>query len=390
MASASPSIFLVAGEPSGDALGGRLMAALRRRAGGRIAFGGVGGENMAAEGLDSLFPMSDLSVMGLAEVLPRAPRLLRRLRRTAAAIRARRPDVVVTVDSPGFNVRLARRLRGFDRPLIHYVAPSVWAWRPGRARTMAALFDRLLALLPFEPPWFERAGLPCDYVGHPALEEPLPSGAGFRARRGVPADARLLALLPGSRAAEVRRLLPPYLEAARLLIDRFPGLRLATATVPAVADAVRAAPWPRPPLVAAEPSERAAMLAAADAAIATSGTITLELAAARTPTVICYRVAPATWAIARRIVHAEHIGLANLVLGRRAIPELVQSECTPPMIARRVEPLLLDSGARQAQIAAMDRAVEALRGPGPAARPSDRAARIALNAIGKQRRMKHV
>ena len=389
MTHASPSIFLVAGEPSGDALGGRLMAALRRRAGGRVAFSGVGGEHMAAEGLRSLFPMSELAAMGLVEVLPRAPRLLRRLRETAAAIRAMRPDVVVTVDSPDFNIRLARRLRGFRRPLIHYVAPSVWAWRPGRARTMAALFDRLMALLPFEPPWFERAGLPCDHVGHPALEDPFPSGAGFRDRRGIPADAPVLAVLPGSRASEVRRLLPPFLAAARALSGRFPGLRLATATVPAVADAVQAAPWPRPPSVAAESADRRAMLAAADAAIAASGTVTLELAAARTPAIIGYRVAPATWAIARRLVRAEHIGLPNLVLGRRAIPELVQSECAPPAIARGIERLLVDSRARKAQIDAMDCAVAALRGSDPEARPSDRAARIALDAIGQERRAKH-
>ena len=386
MTRCAPLVFLVAGEPSGDALGGRLMAALRERAGGHIDFAGVGGERMAAEGLESLFPMTDLSVMGLVEVLPRAPRLLRRLRQTAVAVRARRPDAVVTIDSPGFNLRLARRLRGFDRPLIHYVAPTVWAWRAGRARTMAALFDRAMALLPFEPPYFERAGLPCGFVGHPAVEDPAPAdGAGFRARHGIAPDAPLLAVLPGSRAGEVRRMLPVYLAAARELAARLPGLRLVTATVPAVADSVAGADWPLPPVIVGDAAERRAAFAAADAAIATSGTVTLELAVARTPMAVCYRVAPATFAIARRLVRARFFCLVNLVLDRPAIPELLQSACAPRAVAEHAERLVVDSAARAAQIAAMDRAVEALRGPGPET-PTDRAAGIVLDAIGKGRR----
>ena len=382
-----PLVFAVAGEPSGDALGAGLIAALRRRAGGRVAFAGVGGERMAAEGLDSLFPMADLSVMGFAEVLPRVPRLLRRLRQTAAAVRARRPDIVVTIDSPGFNMRLARRLRGFDRPLIHYVAPTVWAWRPGRARTMAALFDHLLALLPFEPPWFERAGLPCTFIGHPAVEESRPAdGAGFRRRRGVAPGAPLLAVLPGSRAGEVRRLLPVYLAAAGELAARTPGLRFVVATVPPVAAAVENAPWPAPPIVARGAAERRDAFAAADAAIATSGTVTLELAAARTPMVICYRLSPATFAIARRMVAARLFGLANLVLGRPAIPELIQSACTPGAVAGHVRRLLADPEARAAQIDAMDRAVAVLRGPDSALTPTERAANIVFDSIGKERR----
>lgn len=244
-----PLIFLVAGEPSGDLLGARLMAALRGLAAGRIAFAGVGGERMGAEGLRSLFPMSELSVMGLVEVLPSVPRLLLRLRQTAAAVREQRPAVVVTIDSPGFNTALARRLRKFDRPLVHYVAPSVWAWRAGRVRTMARLFDHVLALLPFEPPYFEDAGLPCHYVGHPAVETAHRSDGDFRARHGIAEEAPLLAVLPGSRMGEVSRMLPTYLAAAELLAARMPELRLVTVTVPTVAAAVTGARWPRPPIV---------------------------------------------------------------------------------------------------------------------------------------------
>lgn len=379
-------VFLVAGEPSGDALGAGLMAALRRAAPGPVAFAGVGGERMGAEGLESLFPMSDLSVMGLAEVLPRARRLLRRLRRTAAAARESRPDAVVTIDSPGFNLRLARRLRGLDAPLVHYVAPSVWAWRPGRARTMAALYDRVLALLPFEPPFFERAGLKCVHVGHPAAEPgPAPDAAAFRERRGIPPEAPLLAVLPGSRDGEVRRMLPIYLAAVDRLRARVPGLRLATATTPAVARAVAAAAWPLPPESVGDAEGRRAAFAAADAAIATSGTVTLELAAASTPMVVCYRVAPVTYAALRPLVKVDRYALANLVLGRRAVPELIQSRCTPKAVAREAGRLLVDSAARTAQIAALARAVAALRGDGSGASPSDRAARAVLDAIGGRR-----
>ena len=379
-------VFLVAGEPSGDALGAGLMAALRRAAPGPVAFAGVGGERMGAEGLESLFPMSDLSVMGLVEVLPRARRLLRRLRRTAAAARESRPDAVVTIDSPGFNLRLARRLRGSGAPLVHYVAPSVWAWRPGRARAMAALYDRVLALLPFEPPFFERAGLKCVHVGHPAAEPegPAPDAAAFRARHGIPPEAPLLAALPGSRGGEVRRLLPVYLAAIRLLRARVPGLRLVAATTPAVAGAAAAAAWPIPPALVGDDEGRRAAFAAADAAIAASGTVTLELAAARTPMVVCYRVAPVTYAALRPLVKVDRYALANLVLGRRSVPELIQSRCTPKAVAREAERLLVDSAARTAQIAALARAVAALRGGGGAS-PSDRAARAVLDAIGERR-----
>src|SRR5436853_1384259 len=200
---AAPFIFIIAGEPSGDALGGALMAALRERAGDGLRFAGIGGESMAEQGLSSLVPLSDLAVAGIAEVLPRAPLILRRVRETVRAIREMQPDAVVTIDSSGFSWRIAHRLRraGERLPLIHYVAPMVWAWRPGRARRMARWYDHLLALLPFEPPYFERAGLSCCYVGHPVLESGADRGDGrrFRASHGLTADELLITVLPGSR-----------------------------------------------------------------------------------------------------------------------------------------------------------------------------------------------
>src|SRR5437879_9884646 len=209
-----PFLFIIAGEPSGDALGGALIAALKERTAGRLRIAGIGGEAMAAQGLQSLVPLSDLAVVGVAEVLPRAPLILRRMRETVAAIRADRPDAVVTIDSSGFSWRIAQRLRrhGERMPLIHYVAPMVWAWRGGRARRMARWFDHLLTLLPFEPAFFKRVGLAASHVGHPVLESGADKGdaARFRARHGIAADELLISVLPGSRGGEVRRLLTVF------------------------------------------------------------------------------------------------------------------------------------------------------------------------------------
>lgn len=387
MSGRGPLIFLVAGEPSGDVLGGRLMAALAEATGGAARFAGVGGEAMAGEGLRSLFPMAELSVMGLVEILPRARALLRRIAEVADAVRADSPDVVVTIDSPGFAFRLARRLKGSGVALVHYVAPSVWAWRPGRAAKVARLYDHLLTLLPFEPPYFEPHGLACTFVGHPAVAEAEPGdGAGFRARHDIPADAPLLAVLPGSRLGEVGRLLPVFGAALASLAGRVPGLRAAVATVPAVAETVAAAAagWPLPVAITGADG-RADVFAAANAAIAASGTVTVELAAAATPMVICYRMAPATMWIARRLVRVPHIGLANLVLGRGAVPELIQEACTPAAVAAEAERLLVDPVARDAQIEALAEAVAALgAGHGDGETPSRRAARAVLDVIGRK------
>src|SRR2546421_2147055 len=206
---AAPFIFIIAGEPSGDALGGALVAALRERAGDAVRFAGIGGESMAAQGLSTLVPLSDLAVAGIAEVLPRAPLILRRVRETVRAIREMRPDIVVTIDSSGFSWRIAHRLRraGERLPLIHYVAPMGWAWRAGRARRMARWYDHLLTLLPFEPPYFERVGLACTYVGHPGIESGADRGdaARVRATHGIAGDGLGVAVFPGSRRGGGRR-----------------------------------------------------------------------------------------------------------------------------------------------------------------------------------------
>ena len=240
--------MLVAGEPSGDALGGALMCALRSATDGEVRFTGVGGAEMEAEGLPSLFPMAELSLMGLAEVAPRVPALRRRLRESEQHARSAGPDVLVTIDAPAFNFRLARRLRGSSAPIVHYVAPQVWAWGAGRAARIAPILDHLLALLPFEPPLFEAVGLPCTFVGHPVVESGADCGDGerFRIRHGIAPTAPVLAVLPGSRRSETTRLLRPFAAALSLLADAVPGLRAAVPVVPALAPevAAAAAQWP--------------------------------------------------------------------------------------------------------------------------------------------------
>ncbi|MBV9521296.1 MAG: lipid-A-disaccharide synthase, partial [Alphaproteobacteria bacterium] len=248
----TPLVFIIAGEPSGDVLGGALMAALKQRTGGAIRFAGIGGEHMAAQGLRSLVPLDELAIIGVAEVLPRAPAIFRRVRETADTVVRMRPATVVTIDSSGFTWRVAKRLRrrGETLPLIHYVAPMVWAWRAGKARKVARWYDHLMALLPFEPPYFQSVGLSCSYVGHPILEGGAGGGDGaaFRARHGIAPDARLLCVLPGSRWGEVGRLLPIFAATVARLHPKIPGLRLILPTVDFLADRIvdATASWAMP------------------------------------------------------------------------------------------------------------------------------------------------
>lgn len=374
-------IMVLAGEPSGDLLGARLMAALAERTHGQVRFGGVGGEEMAAQGLHSIVPMDELSVMGLFEIVPRIPRLLGRIRQTAAAVARARPDALVTIDSPGFNFRVAARLGGRDFPVIHYVAPQVWAWRPRRARTIARFVDHLLLVLPFETPYFETVGLATTFVGHPVTETGTADGAAFRARHGIAPGAKLVAVLPGSRHSETSRLLAVFGQAVERLAARVPGLRVLVPTVAGVAAHVAAAAerWPGPPLIVRDRHDKANAFAASDAALTASGSAVLELAVAAVPMVVGYRVNPLTMALARRLVRVDRISLFNLVVGRPVVPEYLQGACRPEALAAAVEKVLFDGAARAAQIEAAHEVTRRLGIGG--ARPSQRAADVVLGLI---------
>jgi lipid-A-disaccharide synthase len=387
---AAPFLFIVAGEPSGDALGAALIAALRERTAGRLRIAGIGGEAMAAEGLESLVPLGDLAVAGIAEVLPRAPLILRRVRETVAAIQRLRPDAVITIDSSGFSWRIAQRLRRRRErlPLIHYVAPMVWAWRGGRARRMARWYDHLLTLLPFEPPYFERVGLPASCVGHPVLESGADRGdaARFRARHGTAADELVIVALPGSRGGEVRRLMPVFGEALRRLETIVGPFRVVVPTVATVVEAVSqgVSAWPGRPIVLRGAADKYDAFAASRAALAASGTVALELAMAGVPMVVAYRLNPLTEALLDRVLKVRQVNLVNLLLGRPLVPEhLSGAACAPEPLAAALAELIGDERVRSAHRAGYDEALRRLRGDGLS--PS-RAAADRILAILAERR----
>ncbi|MFV3073326.1 lipid-A-disaccharide synthase [Niveispirillum fermenti] len=382
----APFIFLIAGEPSGDVLGARLMAALKQATGGQVRFAGIGGERMMAEGLDSLFPMEELTLMGLAELLPRLPGLIRRIDQTAAAILSSKPDAVVTIDAPDFCFRVLKKVRRADKGirLIHYVAPTVWAWRPGRARKIAAFLDHLLVLLPFEPPYFEAVGLPATFVGHSIVEAGVERGDGpaFRARHGIAPDVPLLCVLPGSRRSEVRLLLPDFAATLAILKQRHPGLHVVIPTLGKVAAAVTAAAaqWPVPSLVVQGDEEKYDAMAASRVALAASGTVALELALARLPAVIAYRIHPLTFYLYRRLIRVKYANLVNIMLDRMLVPERLQQDCTPEKLAVAVDRLLSDPAARREQVDGVAQVARWL-GQDGSQTPSQRAADAVLRVI---------
>ncbi len=372
-------VFLVAGEASGDRIGARLAAALKQEA--EVELSGVGGPHMAAEGIEMLFPIDDLAVMGLFEVVPRIPRILSRLRQTERAVRAFLPDVVVTIDAPGFNFRLGKRLGGEGIPLVHYVAPTVWAWKPGRARRIARFLDRILTLFPFEPPYFEREGLPATFVGHPVIEEErVFTSKAFRDRHGIADSVPLLVALPGSRKGEVSRMAPIFAETIHRLVGRIPQLQAVVVVAPSFRDEIGKLFVNLPVKVVERDEEGLEAYAAADLALAASGTVTLELALAGTPMVVAYRMAEATWQVVRRMVKVDTVSIVNLVLGRKVIPEYLQGKANPSHLVDALEDLLRDPAARAQQVEASAEAL-ALLGEGGES-PSRKAARAVLAMTG--------
>jgi lipid-A-disaccharide synthase len=344
---------MLAGEASGDVLGARLITALRAER-PELTFSGVGGPRMLAAGLPaSLFPLADLAVMGLAEILPRIRALNRRLNETVADITANRPDLVVTIDSPGFALRLLRRIQPLGLKRVHYVAPQVWAWREHRVRRFPGLWDSLLCLLPFEPAFFARHAIPVRFVGHPVLQSGADSGdaARFRARHGLAADAPVLVLMPGSRRNEAPRDIPNI-----------------AAVIPAspVVEAVvkrAAAGWAVQPIITTTLEDKHDAYAAAGAALTKSGTSTLELALAGVPMAVTYRVNPITAALARRLIRVPHVAMVNLLAGAEIVPELLQQDCAPAKLAATVLRLLRDQPAADAQRAAFANVIASLRAP---------------------------
>jgi lipid-A-disaccharide synthase len=360
-------IFLIAGEASGDVLGFRLMTALKTLIPNAV-FTGIGGARMTEAGMVSNFPMQELAVMGLAEILPRIVALNRRLRETIAAIKAVQPDILVTIDSPGFCLRVLAALRAEQKiKKIHYVAPQVWAWRQERVKKYPGLWDELLCLLPFEPDFFAPFGLNANFVGHPVLESGADAGdaAKFRARHNIAPGATPIILLPGSRVTETTRLLPIFEAAITRLHGRIPDLIPVVAAAPFIADAVaaRTAGWSKPPIIIRDVAERYDAFAAARAALTKSGTSTLELAMAGVPMAVTYRVNALSAAIGRRLIKVKYVAMINLLANGPLVPELLQENATPEKLAATLATLLTDEAAAAAQRAGYAQALSTLRAP---------------------------
>ncbi len=381
-------IALVVGEHSGDQLGFKLMRALREAQPAGVAFSGVGGEAMEAEGLKSLFPISDIAVMGILPVIARLRTVLKRIRETAEAIVAARPDALVIIDSPDFTHRVARRVRKAlpDLPVVDYVSPSVWAWRPGRAKKMLAYVDCVLGLLPFEPEAYVRLGGPrCVYVGHPLIErlaELRPNPDEARRRNAEPP---VLVVLPGSRRSEIRRLMADFGGALGLLREAIGPFEAILPTLPHIEEEVRAraALWPVAPRIVLGEAARLEAFHTARAALAASGTVTLELALAGVPLVGAYKVGKVEEQL-KYLIKVPSILLPNLILADRTIPEKLQRDCNPAALAAELAALVRDGPERKAQVEGLARLDAAMRlADGDA--PSVHAARAVLQTIGARR-----
>lgn len=378
----APHVFLVAGEESGDRLGAALIAAIKRRTQGRARFSGVGGAHMVEQGVTSRFSIGDLSLMGFADLPARLPKIFRRIRETADAVIAAKPDVLVIIDNPEFTHRVARKVRAREPaiPIVDYVCPSVWAWRPGRARAMRVYVDHVLALLPFEPAAMQRLqGPPTSFVGHPLGEQVAllrPNAEETRRRLSSPP---LLLVLPGSRAGEIKRMAAVFGEAVARVADQVGPLEVVVPAVPRLAETVRAAVagWRVPARVVTEPTEKHAAFRTARAALTKSGTSTLELAVAGVPMAAAYKVPFIEEVIARLLITAPSAILANLVLGENVVPEFLQRDCTAEKLCGALLPLLADTAQRRHQIDAFAR-LDGLMGLGKAS-PSDRAAALVLD-----------
>jgi lipid-A-disaccharide synthase len=379
----SVDVFLVAGEESGDRLGAALIRALHERTGGRLRLTGVGGRGMAAEGLVSLYPIEDLAIIGFSAIPRRFLSIVRLIRATAAAVVTARPRVLVVIDSPEFNLAVARRVRAADPsiPIVEYVSPSVWAWRPGRARSMRSYVDHILALLPFEPEVHRRlGGPPCTYVGHPLTEEvarlrPDPLEADRRR-----ADPPVLLVLPGSRPGEIERLLGVFADTVALVAKHAGPLEVVVPTMPQLVAPVSAAAerWTIRPRIVVRPDEKQQAFRVARAALAKSGTVTLELALAGVPTVAAYRVSRLEAVVGFLALKVSSVILANLVLGENVVPEFLQWDCTAENLAAALLPLLSDTPQRQRQLEAFARLDQVMEIG--SRDPAARAAEIVLSA----------
>lgn len=361
------NIFVVAGEPSGDVLGARLMSSLKQVFRDcEIKFTGVGGPLMQEQGLISLFQMDELTVMGIAEVIPQLPNLLKRIKQTAMAAKELKPDAFITIDAPDFSFRVAAKLKLEHFPKIHYVAPSVWAWRPSRAKKLADLYDRVLTLLPFEPPYFEKEGMTANFVGHSIIESGAADGDGaaFREKYGINLDAPLAMVLPGSRRSEVNRHLAIFEKTINQVAQKIPNLRVVIPVVGKSAELVKIgiSHWAGEPILIKDQTDKYNAMAASNIALAASGTVGLELALAKLPAIIAYRMHPVTAFLAKCLVKLEYVNLVNILEKKSIVPEYLLGNCTSKNLEPAVIELLKNPESRNKQLVGYAAAMKQLGG----------------------------
>ena len=381
------SVYIIAGEASGDLIGAHLMRSLKEQTSDDITFYGVGGPKMIEQGMESIFPFYELSMLGAVEILPYLFNIAARIRITVEDIIAKAPDIVITIDSPGFCFRVVERLRGeqlgFSCKFVHYVAPTVWVYKPERAALCAKLFDHMLVLLPFEPPYFEKEGLACTWVGHPVVAETnAGDGNAFRQKYEIPADAPLFCLLPGSRKGEVERHMPIFAKAITLLATQFPALAMVVAVpanvMPFVSPFFNGCPFRA--VVTSNEEDKKNAIAASQIAIVKSGTVALEVAMANIPMIVTYRIHPLSAWYVRRTLQIKYANLINILQGQEVIPELLQELCTPIMIASASAALLADLAHQEKQKSNEKIALNTLL-PTDKTLPSDKAAKVILELL---------
>ncbi len=365
-------IYIIAGEPSGDRIGAELMASLTTLYEGNVRFSGIGGDHMTKAGLRSLFPMQDIALMGFAEVVPHLSRLKKRLKQTIEDIRDKQPDILITIDSPGFTFRVAKAVHTMPMKKVHYVAPTVWAYKPERAKKTAALFDHLLVLLPFETPYFEKEGLPTTFIGHPTVWRNR-----TRAHAQQSDENLRLAMLPGSRIGELKRHLPIYRETAERLLQEHLTLEIIMLSLPHLKETLTqlTADWPFHVRIITDESQKLDVLASCNAALAKSGTVTLECALARVPTITTYKANPISAFLVRRILKTPFVNLINIVAGKEIVPEYLQEQCRADILVPALSHLLKDITAAEAQREELSAPLNAL-GVSQEEAPSDIAAKV--------------
>ncbi len=383
-------LYLIAGEPSGDLLGSRLMKAMKAKYGNEVLFYGVGGETMEAEGLKSLFDISDLAVMGLAEVIPSIPKILGLIKQTVKNIEEIKPDVVITIDSWSFSSRIHKALRKkkLGIPQVHYVAPQVWAWKKKRARTMYKYIDLLLTLFPYEPKYFTPYNLQAEFVGHPVIESPVvhANAEEFRKKYNINPKERVVTVLPGSRKTEVSKLLPTFLETIKKLKAEEKDLFFVIPTVKTVANQVKemVKQSGEKILVVETQNDRYGAFRASSTAIAASGTVALELAICDVPHIIAYKVSPLTALLAKKFLKIQFVNLSNILLGREIVPELLQERCVPASICSYIKPFLNKEGEWYDRQMEGFKKVREILGQGEHT-PSENAAEIIWNLINPRK-----